>query len=207
MSRCGCVSLTACQCALTPGDGMFVAGSGASGDGYAPGVLLTAGSDDQAASLGSDAKLFVPGGGPRTAATLARVQQTAVIAPTATYARWRRIANHEFAVSASWTVTVAGSSGVAIAPSISFLFGDSIASYSTLGPVGTFMYWKSSATAQWFYGLVYCSFAAGGLSSLQLIAHGSTGITGLLGTAPAFAAAIGDKLDLQLRYESSYGLT
>lgn len=190
---------------MAGGDGFYASGSGAAGDGFAANVLLTADDDEQTALLGSDGKLLVPGGGPRTAAAAANVSQNGIIAATPTFARYRLIGNHDVIIAASWTMTGVGAGG-AITPAFTLKFGDNVLITTTVGPIGSFQYWKSSATAQWFYGLVYA--ASTSLGNLQLVPHGSLLIGGLLGSSPAaFNAAVGDKLDLLLRYEASFGVT
>lgn len=192
---------------MSGGDGLFIMGSGASGDGFAAGIDLTSGSDDQGASLAaSDGKLLVPGGGPRLSVATANVFQTNTLVSSAAVARYRKMGNHEVILLAQFVMTAVGVSGVAITPTIAIKFGDVVLSSTPIGPIGTFQYWKSAATAQWFFGTVYAP-SVNGLSNLQLIAQGATTVGGQLGTAPAFAAAIGDHLDLQLRYEASSGVT
>lgn len=193
MSRCGCASVASCLCAVVAGSSTIVAGSGSLADPWTVGLSLSTDTDQMAVI--SNGKLLVPGAGQRlgVSAGISMAQAVSVTTSTATgrYKKKGREVDAEIQVIAS----SAGTTSNDIALTLGVLPTPSV----TGTPVGTFNYWKSSATAQWFSGTIY--FISNGVYKLQ--AHGGTALATYLGTTPAFAVASGDRVDLLFSYESA----
>lgn len=192
MSRCGCASVASCLCAVVAGASTVVTGSGALADPWAIALSLSADADQLAVI--QNGRLLVGGGGQRlgVSAGISVVQSTTVAStPSGKYKKRGREVDAALQISMTAVGTTSNdiTLGLGVLPT----------PWSTGVPVGTFNYWKSSATAQWYSGTVY--FISNGNYKLQ--PHAGTALATYLGTTPAFAIASGDRADLVLSYESA----
>lgn len=193
MSRCGCGSVASCLCAAQAGSSTTVTGSGALADPWTVNLALSTDADQLAVI--QNGRLLVAGAGPRLSVS-AGISATQNVAVTLSQAQGKyKRRGREINAELQLVISSAGTTANDIALSMGVL----PTPWQAAVPVGTFTYWKSSATAQWFAGTVY--FISAGIYKLQ--AHGGTALTTYLGTTPAFATAAGDRIDLVLSYEAA----
>jgi len=185
MSRCGCETVSGCQCFVSPGDGINVSGAGSSADPFVVAVALS-GDGGQTAEF-SSGDLLVDGSGTRDTLGTVSVAQSGARASAFTEASYR-IAMDEVYATLIGTISAAGSAGNVITVTAAALPTPKYIS----GVVGIFRYTRA-AGAGTYVGIV--SMAAGGVLTL----FDGSGVSGI-GLTPSFATASTDAVEISLHY-------
>jgi hypothetical protein len=187
MGRCGCASVDECQCAVTAGDGIAVAGAGSLADPFVVSVDLD--TDTEQLATVSSAGLFVPGAGARTSLGTPTVTQNGARASTWARAVYRKI-GRDVRAHLEGTITAAGSAGSDIVVAVTALPPPAGGASSMMG---TFVYTRAAAAGR------HCGAVGWSGSALVMWADGGTDE---VGTNPSFATANGDTVKMILDYEA-----